>query len=239
MRPALYTLLAAIGIMCALPADRAEALEVFGNPGLGNSGPNISTLNLAGTYGPSVAQGFRTGNTVYNLSAVQMAVNFQSTTPTNFSLGLYSSIDQSGIQVPGSLIGSFNVTSPSPAYSANSDVLYTFTYAGTSGTEVLATQTNYWVVAANSTTTSFNWVYSTGSVAPSEQNSSGYSPISTGSTVGKTRSAPTVWALAPTQAGVSFRVIVVPEPSTYALGIVGTLVMGTVARRKSRKPAKA
>jgi hypothetical protein len=31
-----------------------------------------------------------------------------------------------------------------------------------------------------------------------------------------------------------YTVNVVPEPSTYALGLAGTLVLGTIARRRNR-----
>lgn len=236
MRSAFSTALVALAIVPFLTSSRATALEVFGNEGFGNTGPNIRTGSPAiGFYGPQLAQGFRTGSTEYDIASVTMTMNFATDPTSYFSLGLYTSTDQSGLQVPGTLVGSFDTN---VSYTINSPTTYTFDYIGS---QTLGINTNYWVVVSNSTSTSFSWYYSSdgsgSGVAPVERNDSGYAPIPGGiSTVGKPGASAT-WANATALQGVTFRLNVVPEPSTYALAAVGTLTLGLVARRKTRKPA--
>jgi hypothetical protein len=100
---ALAAILAALAAIAVLPSERTDALEVFGNAPPANTGPNVITISGIGVYGHSIAQGFRTGSTVHELQGVRMVMNFQDTDSTwYFSPGLYDSVDQSGIQVPGS-----------------------------------------------------------------------------------------------------------------------------------------
>lgn len=265
MRSSLRTLLAALAVVFVLHSERADALEVFGNitqpTPLDNSGLNVEWPN-SGTAYTILAQGFRFTGSNQTLTGVRLGLNVDtgSINATNkIVISLYgSTTDGGGFQRPGTLIGQFNADSPSPAYSNGTNTVYTFNYAGTSGTEILTQNTNYWVVAsftpfAQGQGALYRWDYAkpaAGSPAvnsPTALNGSTFSYVGTAGTIS---SAPSTWinysasggvnpAGTTINSGLSIGVIVVPEPSTYALGIVGTLVMGTVARRKSRKPAKA
>ncbi len=254
MRSALRTLLAALVVMAILPSERISALEVFGNDGLLNTGLIISGPAPGEEEPPivlSAAQGFTTGSTPYDLQAVRLGFIFPTSTPpvTNYlQIGLYG--NSSG--APGSLIGSFSSTpNETIEYGGGQSKMYSFNY---SGSLTLGTNQTYWVVVSTNRVASENsitWAFAatgdegstgSGSIAYGK-NGSGYDNLLPAATMQFTDlNYPNVvsgWQNGNSFfRGVSLGVVVVPEPSTYALGAVGVLVMGAIARRKSRKTGK-
>lgn len=259
MRSAIRTFFAALAVAFVLPSEQAAALEVFANTGPGNTGPNISGPTPS-IY--SLAQGFVTGSTSYQLQSVQMVFNFTSpddippfpgmTADQYLRIDLYNSTGQvlNSSTPTGSSIASFSST-PVEGFTYNQQTKYTF---NVTAAQALAANTAYWVVVSAQRydspvfNPSFNWGFAEGSVDPPidpsadkpvGKNGSGYSYLGT---FGQQTSGGT-WVnynvSGNMASGVRIGVIVVPEPSTYALGIAGTLVMGSVARRKSRKTASA
>jgi hypothetical protein len=233
MRIALRASLFSMTLLAALSAP-ANALEIFGNANFGNSGRQFGS---EGQFN-QLAQGFTMGSTAYDLSAVIIGLNFGATVPTSsqISVGLFTN---GGGNVPGSLIGSFNTASPTPSFTASTINAYQFNYTGTT---TLTASTSYWIVVQNVPASSpvFDWYMASGNPSddPAQQNSSGVTFLGTRGTITGDASN---WTrnLTTNFSNLRFNVVVVPEPSTYALGLAGTLVMGAVARRKSRKTASA
>jgi len=231
MRIAVRTSLLSLTLLVALSAP-ANALEIFGNPGLGNSGRNL------GNDYDKLAQGFTMGGTAYDLSSIDIGLRFDSPVPTTSEM--FISLYTNGVgNNPGTLIGSFDTANPTPAFLANDNNVYRLNYSGTLS---LAANTTYWVVVETTPTSPlFDWFYASeasgGALSvPTEQNSSGVAYFGTRAVEAGTSPWINVSANYP---GLRYSINVVPEPSTYALGIAGTLVMGTIARRKNRKTASA
>lgn len=239
MRIALRASFLSLTLFAALSTP-AIALEViFGNTGVGNNG-----LNLGGDF-DLLAQGFTMGSKSYELSAIQIAFQFNATKPTNTQLliSLYS-----GGTTPngGTLMGTFDSASHIPTDKNESAQLYTF--ASYTGDRTLAANTTYWLVVENFGGPLFKWHY-----AADDLGGQNYTPVAQNDSgvtypVGGTPSIPIGtqgiefaggnWEnLSANFSGLRFSIV--PEPSTYALGAIGTLVMGVVARRKSRKAVKA
>lgn len=227
MRIALRTGLLTLTLLAASSAP-ANALEIFGNPGLGNAGRNL------GNDYDKLAQGFTMGSTSYSLSSLDIGLRFGSPVPTTSEMLIRLFTDSAGN--PGSLIGSFNTASPTPAFVASNNNVYRLNY---SGTLTLAANTTYWVVVETTPTSPlFDWYYASGGPTntPTVQNGSGVSYAGTRAVVAGT----TPWTnIGGSFSGLRYSINVVPEPSTYALGLAGTLVMGTIARRRNRKTASA
>jgi hypothetical protein len=228
MRTGSRTLLIAFALLATLAAP-VNALEIFGNTGLGNAGRQFGTDSLQYTQ---LAQGFTMGSTSYQLSSVVLGLNFGNPVP-NSSQILVSLFDDNGSNLPGTQIGTFNTGSPNPAFAADGRSEYTFNY---SGTTTLTAGSKYWVVVQNIPTSPvFDWWYASGNPSddPSAKNSSGVTYLGTRGTLNGDGSS---WSrnLAATGSNIRYTVNVVPEPSTYALGLAGTLVLGTIARRRNR-----
>lgn len=232
MRSVLRTLLATLAVMCVLPANRAAALEVFGNiTASGGSAQVTNSGNPIGTGGVQFnkfAQGFTVGTTNQTMTDVILGLQFGTQLPSSVRISLY---DNSGSN-PGSELGVFT----NPTFTANTKDIYTFNY---SGNYTLVANTSYWVVASFDAplTGSYDWVYNTANTAPAAQNSSGFIGLGSRATF---NAAPTTWDNTFNDSPwnrASITVVVVPEPSTYALAAVGTLALGSIGRRKSRKTA--
>jgi len=118
--------------------------------------------------------------------------------------------------------------------------VYRFNY---SGSLTLTAGTTYWLVVESSDLDAnpvFDWNYADDPGGATRTPTAGTS--GSGVTYAGTRGIEafeTTWLNLSANSGLRYGVIVVPEPSTYALGLVGTLVMGAVARRKGRKTASA
>lgn len=234
MRIALRSSLLSLTLLAALSAP-ANALEIFGDAGLDNAGAQYGTDALQFRQ---IAQGFTMGSTAYDLSAVKIGLGLTSPVPTSSEI-IVSLYSDNGSNLPGSAIGTFNTASPTPAFVAETSNVYEFAYTGTT---TLTAGTKYWIVMESiSTSPLFEWYFATGGGAPNpaEQNGSGVTYLGT---VGTPGNAVPSWGTnldAIASSNLRFNVVVVPEPSTYALGLVGTLVIGAVARRKGRKTASA
>jgi hypothetical protein len=208
----------------------ANALEIFGNTGLGNNG-----LNLGVDY-TRLAQGFTVGSTGYNLQWASIGFQFTTTVPNTSQL-LIRLFSNNGSNEPGTLLGSFNSSVSDPALTANSDKVYTFT--SFTGTTTLAANTSYWLVVERILgAPQYKWYYASGGQTdtPTVKNSSGVSYFGTKGFA----NGGSAWTdLSASFSGLRYSIVVVPEPSTYALGAVSTLVMGSLARRRARKAANA
>lgn len=223
-------------MLLAVLSAPATALEIFGNAGLENAGAQYGTDAL---QFKQIAQGFTMGSTAYQLSAVKIGLNFFDPVPTSSEIlvRLYS---DNGSNLPGSAIGTFNTASPTPAFVADQSNVYEFAYTGTT---TLTAGTKYWIVMESIPASPlFEWFFASGGGGPNpaEQNSSGVTYLGTRGTPGN--ATINTWGTdlnAIDFSNLRFNVVVVPEPSTYALGIAGTLVMGTIARRRGRKTASA
>lgn len=233
MRIALRTSLLALTLLAASSAP-ANALEIFGTTGLGNAGRQFGSNSLQ--Y-KQLAQGFTIGSTAYDLTSVSVGLNLTATVPTSSQISV-SLFADSGSNTPGSSLVTFDTASPTPSF-ATGRTEYVFTFTGS---QTLAANTKYWVVVQNVPGTSplFDWSYAAGNPSdkPTAKNSSGVTYLAT---LGTQALDATNWTrdLSTNFSNLSFKVNVVPEPSTYALGMAGTLVMGAVARRRNRKTASA
>jgi hypothetical protein len=229
MRIALRSSLLSLTFLAALSTP-ANALEIFGNTGLGNSG-----LQFVVDY-DRLAQGFTIpAFTTYTLSSVDIGLRINSPAPTSSQM-LISLYSNGAGNNPGTLIGSFDTANPTPAYTLNDNGVYRFNYTGAQTT--LSGSTSYWIVIESTATSPvFRWFYAENGATdtPVVQNASGVSYFGTRLEVAESGT----WTNGAAFSGLRYTVNVVPEPSTYALGLVGTLVMGTVARRKGRKTASA
>lgn len=233
MRSTLRTLIAAMAIGVISAPERAAALEVFGNiTASGGSGQIVNSGNPIGTdtvQFNKFAQGFTVGTTNRIMTDVILGLGFASTLPSSVKISLYSDSSSN----PGSEIGVFT----NPSFTANTKDIYTFNY---SGTYTLLANTSYWVVASFDTpmSGSYDWVYNTADTVPAAQNGSGFTGLGARATF---NDAPTVWdnSINDTPWNRASITVVVPEPSTYALGIAGTLVTGAIARRRTRKTTSA
>lgn len=236
MRIALRISLLALTLLAASSAP-ANALEIYGNTtsGLDNQGRQFGSSNL---QFKQIAQGFTMGSTSYQLSSVQIGLNFGVTVPTSSQITV-SLYDDNGSNRPGSSLGTFNTASPNPAFPTSNSAVIDFAYTGTT---TLAASTKYWIVVENDPATSpvFDWFVADSvpiNTQPVAKNSSGVTYLGTRGTVA---TAVTSWGTnVGNAANLRISVNVVPEPSTYALGMAGTLVMGAVARRRNRKTASA
>ena len=237
MRSALRTALFSLTLIAAFSAP-ANALEtIFGNPGITHAG-----LELYGSGFDSLAQGFKMGaGKSYELDSVEVGLFFPSSAAFSMiSVGLYAN---SG----GSPTGSALVTFDNPDFSDPvSPAVYTFGYTGTRYT--LAADATYWLVVnyTGDAETLFTWEFAETDALNPSTTGRFYTPTAGTSGSGITYVDTKGYdSLTPAQGWVSLssggtnyrglRYAIVPEPSTYALGAIGTLVMGAVARRKSRK----
>ena len=168
---------------------------------------NFSTGSFTGTADIWLVQLYLNSFSTYNLA--------------NLSVRIFT--DNAG--VPGAAVG----TALTATGSLTTGGVVDFTNIGSPVS--LAPSTNYWVVIKNTVSTSntnLNWAY-------------GYptSPtVGLNATLGTTQAVNSVGTGWTTFANTAqlVRITNVPEPSTYALGTIGALTMGYVARR--RKTAK-
>lgn len=228
MRIGSRTLLIAFALLATLSAP-ASALEIFGNTGLGNAGRNL------GDDYDQLAQGFTVGSTPYELSSVDIGLRITGTAPTSSQIFI-SLYTNNGSNNPGTLIGSFNTASPSPSFVLNDNGVYRFNYTGST---TLAANTTYWIVVDTTPTSPlYDWFYAENGPTdtPTVKNSSGVGYFGTRTML----TSSSTWVNANANySGLRYSVNVVPEPSTYALGLAGTLVLGTIARRRNRQAITA
>lgn len=178
------------------------------------------------------------GGTDYELKAVQIGLQFPTTPAFNsISVGLYGS--SGGNPNTGAApIATFT----SPTFTTSPEE-YQFDYTGPQ--LMLSANQTYWlVVKYNGSSDLFSWYFAENGEldAPTDQGSgSGISYA--GTKAYDTLGAPPAWidfSTDPTNfRGLRYSIMTVPEPSTYAMGAIGTLVMAAVARRRSRKTASA
>ena len=238
MRITLRTALLSLTLIAAISAP-AKALEVpiFGNTGLYHSGLDLPTIFLPPPDpNPAnfdwLAQGFTMGTTSYNMTSVDIGLRFNNSDFAAFSVGLYSSLPTNS----STPVATFT----NPTFN-NGPAVFNFTVVGSEYT--LAANATYWlVVKYKAIGDLFTWMFADNGTlnqtfTPTAQNSSGMTYATNGTQAYNTGTSTwTNFSSSPNYSGLRYTVNV-PEPSTYALGAIGTLVMGAVARRKSRKSA--
>ena len=241
MRIALRTALLSLTLIASLSAP-AKALEVpiFGNTGLYHSGLDLPTIYPPPTPpNPAnfnwLAQGFTMGSTSYQMTSIDLGLQFSIFVDTGaFEVGLYSSLPTTS----STPVATFT----NPTFTSGPAV-FNFTVVGSQYT--LAANATYWlVVKHNGGGDLFSWIFADNGTsnqmfAPTAKNSSGISYATNGTQAYNT--VTTTWtnfSSSPNYSGLRYTVNV-PGPSTYALGAIGTLVMGAAARRKNRKTASA
>lgn len=213
------SLAAALLCLAAVTTGRAQtvAFSTLGLTGAGYRGPSFGS----GSGHEAVAQAFTTGGTAMNLSAINLAFNYNGDFSSGFSLAVYS--NNSG--APGTLLETLSGASE-PNTTAN--------YSYTSGTStLLSANTTYWWVATvtPSGTPSFNILLT---ASPSGTNGNGWS-------IGNAYTAvqsDTTFSSFSAVGGRSFQFSVettsaIPEPSTYA-ALAGAAVLGLAVYRRRR-----
>lgn len=230
MRIALRTALLSLTLIASLSAP-AKALEVpmFGNTGLYHQG-----LELPGSIPVTydwLAQGFTVGNTSYQMTSLDLGLRFNNSAFAAFSVGLYSSLPTNS----STPVATF--TSPTLN---NGPAIFNFQVVGSQYT--LAANTTYWVVVKYQPVDDlFTWMFADNGTlnqtyTPTAQNGFNISYATNGTQAFNTATSTwTNFSSSPNYSGLRYSIV--PEPSTYALGAIGTLVMGAVARRKTRKIA--
>lgn len=227
-------------ILASLTASQATALEVFSNSGTGvNIGPGARQIGGPTPISTGAAQGFTfgTGNAFTQIESITLGLNVTPGSPNISQLvfALYSNSSS----LPGTEITRFSSTPVGGFLSGQQ--LYTFNYQ--SGTLNLSPNTSYWIVATYVNqvytpalnTPTMNWLDSNPAADPTAK--AGYNITYLGAATRATGFG--AWSSSGDDRALRVSLNLVPEPSTYALGLVGTLVMGAVARRKGRKTASA
>lgn len=183
------------------------------------------------------------GSTSYQMTSIDLGLQFSIFVDTGaFEVGLYSSLPTTS----STPVATFT----NPTFTSGPAV-FNFTVVGSQYT--LAANATYWlVVKHNGEGDLFSWIFADNQDVPDPQppvlnqmytpfaqNGSGITYATNGTQAYNT--VTTTWtnfSSSPNYSGLRYTVNV-PEPSTYALGAIGTLVMGAVARRKNRKTASA
>ena len=211
----------------------ASLIMVIGGSGIKAANLDVSNLNEtiqaaeslpANNTLKQIATSFSTGSFVgtADIWKVQLYLNsFSSYNLANLSVRIFT--DNAG--VPGSPVGS----SLTATGIASAGAAYDFTNIGSPVS--LAPSTNYWVViknTASSNGTPVNWATANPLTPTTGLNA----------TIGTTQAinyVGTGWTTFANTANL-VHITSVPEPSTYALGAIGALTMGYVAR--GRKTVK-
>jgi hypothetical protein len=128
---------------------------------------------------------------------------------------------------PGTPLAAFTTTS-----TVASKQVYSFT-----GSFTLSANTSYWIVLSNSNSASierYDWYTNDASTPPSAINGSGFTYLLSKErdNVGGTWDPANMPNLSINLAGTA-----VPEPSTYALGLIATGVLAAMARRRKARTA--
>lgn len=232
------SILAALAVLALMTASQATAVEILGNRGLSSQGTQIGGENPPAT---GVAQRFTFGssNPQNLLDSIQLGlvVKPASSNLDKLIFAIYS--NDGSNDLPGSEFARFSST-PVGGFIDDNVHLYTFNFA--SGTQTLTANTSYWIVA-----TYVNQSYTPGTSTPSMNWRDSAPPTTAVARNGfnvtwnaaAEQSGFGAWAINTDDNNLRFSLILVPEPSTYALGAVSTLVMGSIARRRARKAANA
>jgi hypothetical protein len=187
---------------------------VFGNLGSSGTTGALSTTNTGITDSVKVAQVFTTNTgTNERLSAITLGA-YSSVGAT---LGLSVFNDAGG--VPGTLFAASTDTNTLGTNTNGALVTWSFNNV------LMNPSTNYWIVPS----TDLNWNFRSSFVAfPTQQNSSGYGYAG----AYESSNGGTNWALVDGGAAYAVSVQAVPEPSTYAMAVLGMAVAAFAARRR-------
>jgi len=212
----------ALCVTC-LGSSHAVDVNLFGNLGTVNASTTSNTVGyLSGSQQNQFnSQGFTVGSTAYALSRIDLGLG--STGIPSPVVSIYSDSASN----PGTSLATFTTTS-----TVDSKQVYSFT-----GSFTLSANTSYWIVLSQtnsaSTQESYEWYSNDAFTNPSASNGSGFTYLGTSekNNVGGSWSA-TLGSLSINVAGTA-----VPEPSTYALGLIATGVLAAMARRRKARTA--
>jgi hypothetical protein len=212
----------ALCVTC-LGSSHAVDVDLFGNLGTVNASTDSVTVGYitSGIENQFESQGFSVGSTAYVLSRIDLGLqSFGSPSPV-------VSIYTDAANEPGTPLAAFTTTS-----TVASKQVYSFT-----GSFTLSANTSYWIVLSNSNSASierYDWYTNDASTPPSAINGSGFTYLLSKErdNVGGTWDPANMPNLSINLAGTA-----VPEPSTYALGLIATGVLAAMARRRKARTA--
>lgn len=176
----------------------------------GSSFLNSSTTKVASSFSTSSFTG------TADIEKITLALFGGGSDLSTLKVGIYTD----NAAAPGALVGSF-YTATGSIGSAN----YDFNFNGTKA--ALSPSTNYWLVVQNTVATFTGWSYLD----------------STTATIGNNATIETTSLVSPTGIGWNTNLnrqylfalaTGVPEPSTYAMGVVGVLTTACLARRRKK-----
>ena len=211
----------ALCVTC-LGSTHAADVDLFGNLGTVSTTTTSNTVGYLSGSQPNQfqSQGFTVGSTAYVLSRIDLGLG--STGTPSPVVSIYSN---SGTN-PGTSLANFTTTSTV----ANKQV-YSFT-----GSYTLSANTNYWIVLSNTNSASqesYEWYTNDAFSPPTAKNSSGVTYLGTKEKNGTGGT----WTDAIPSLSINVAGTAVPEPSTYALGLIATGVLAAMARRRKTRTA--
>jgi len=166
------------------------------------------------------SQGFSVGSTAYALSRIDLGLG--STGAPSPVVSIYSNSASN----PGTSLATFTTTS-----TVASKQVYSFT-----GSYTLSANTNYWIVLSNTNSASqesYEWYTNDAFTDPSAKNTSGFTYLGTKEKDGVGGN----WNTTISSLSINLAGTAVPEPSTYALGLIATGVLAAMARRRKARTA--
>ena len=200
-------------------SSHAVDMNIYGNLGTVSA---TTTSNTVGYLGFSQinqfqSQGFTVGSTSYALSSIDLGLGTSGGPSPVVSI-----YNDSGNQ-PGTSLATFTTTS-----TVSSKQVYNFT-----GSFTLSANTNYWIVLSDNfapATESYEWYSNDTFTTPTAQNSSGVNYLGTKERNGTGGT----WNGTMSSLSIGLKGTAVPEPSTYALGLIATGVLAAMARRRKQ-----
>lgn len=200
-------------------SSHAVDMNIYGNLGTVSATTTSNTVGYLSNAQQNQfqSQGFTVGSTSYALSSIDLGLG--STGGPSPVVSIYN---DSGNQ-PGTSLATFTTAS-----TLGTKQIYSFT-----GSYTLAASVQYWIVVSNANSASqesYEWYSNDTFTTPTAQNSSGVNYLGTKERNGTGGT----WANTMQSLSIGLKGTAVPEPSTYALGLIATGVLAAMARRRKQ-----